>query len=461
MDNKLKKKYGLFMAICMVVGIVIGSGIFFKAQDILVDTGGNMLIGILAWVIGGVVMIVCALIFANFASKYEKVNGIVDYAEAIVGKKYGYFVGWFVSVIYFPSMTAVLAWVSARYTLVLFGSSEITGGLCLSLAGLYLVGVYAMNMLSPKLAGKFHVSSTVIKLVPIIIMIIAGTIVGLFNGQLSDSFSQVGVLKTNSSSIFSAIVAAAFAYEGWIIATSINAELKDSKKNLPIALTIGSIIIMIIYILYFVALAGGASKETLMNEGATSAFINLFGKVGGTILNAFIVVSCLGTLNGLMLASTRCLYSLAIRNRGPKPEALLQIDNATNMPTNSGILAVLFCSFWLFHFYGANLANFPIFGWFNFDSSELPIVTTYAIYIPIFIMFIKKEGKNDKLKNVFLPILGCVCCLFMIFSAVYSHGIVPLLEGLDNGKFNFPILFYLILFGIIMVIGLLLDKKKE
>lgn len=461
MDNKLKKKYGLFMAICMVVGIVIGSGIFFKAQDILIDTGGNMLIGILAWVIGGIVMVVCALIFANFASKYEKVNGIVDYAEAIVGKKYGYFVGWFVSVIYFPSMTAVLAWVSARYTLVLFGSSEITGGLCLALAGLYLAGAYAMNMLSPKLAGKFHVSSTVIKLVPIIIMIVVGSIVGLCNGQLSDSFSQVGVLKTNSSSIFSAIVAAAFAYEGWIIATSINAELKDSKKNLPIALTIGSIIIMVIYILYFIALAGGASKETLMNEGATSAFVNLFGKVGGTILNAFIVVSCLGTLNGLMLASTRCLYSLAVRNKGPKPEILSQVDKTTNMPTNSGILAVLFCSFWLFHFYGANLASSPIFGWFNFDSSELPIVTTYAIYIPIFIMFIKKEGKKDTVKNVLLPILGCVCCLFMIFSAVYSHGVVPLLEGLDNGEFNFPILFYLILFAIIMAIGMLLDKKKE
>ena len=174
LENKLEKKYGLFMAICMVIGIVIGSGIFFKAQDILFDTGGNMLIGVLAFLIGGIVMIVCALTFANFASKYEKVNGIVDYAEAIVGKKYAYFVGWFVSIIYFPAMTSVLAWVSARYTLVLFGSSNITGGLCLALACMYLVMAYALNVLSPKLAGKFHVSSTIIKLVPISIMIVVG-----------------------------------------------------------------------------------------------------------------------------------------------------------------------------------------------------------------------------------------------------------------------------------------------
>ena len=85
MDNKLERKYGLFTAICMVVGIVIGSGVFFKAQVILEKTGGNMPLGILAWLIGGVIMLVCVLTFANMSQKYEKVNGIVDYAEATVG----------------------------------------------------------------------------------------------------------------------------------------------------------------------------------------------------------------------------------------------------------------------------------------------------------------------------------------------------------------------------------------
>ena len=461
MNNKLEKKYGLFMAICMVVGIVIGSGVFFKAQDILVNTGGNMLIGILAWLIGGIVMVICALTFANFASKYEKVNGIVDYSEAIVGKKYGYFVGWFTSVIYFPAMTAVLAWVSARYTLALFGSKEITSGLCMTLAGLYLIASYALNSLSPKLAGKFHISATVVKMIPLVIMIVAGSIVGLVNGTLTDSFTQVSNTSANSDSIFAAIVASAFAYEGWIIATSINAELKDSKKNLPLALVIGTSAIVIVYITYFIALAGGADVTTLMNDGAPQAFINIFGNVGGTILNAFIVISCLGTLNGLMLACTRGLYSLAVRDQGPKPEALSQVDKATNMPTNSGIIAVLVCALWLFHFYGANLVDSPIFGFFNFDSSELPIITTYAVYLPIFIMFIIKEGKKDKIKNIILPVLATICCLFMIFAAVYSHGIIPLKESLKEGSFSCPVLSYLILFAIIMGIGLLLNIKKK
>ena len=89
MDNKLKRKYGLFMAICMVVGIVIGSGVFFKAQTILTKTGGNMPLGILAWAIGGAIMLVCLLTFSFMAQKYELVNGLVDYAEATMGSRYG------------------------------------------------------------------------------------------------------------------------------------------------------------------------------------------------------------------------------------------------------------------------------------------------------------------------------------------------------------------------------------
>ena len=117
MENKLQRKYGLFTAICMVVGIVIGSGVFFKAQNILQKPGIDLTLGIIAWLIGGAIMLVCLLAFSFMGQKYEKVNGLVDYAEATVGPKYGYYMGWFSSTIYYPAMTSVLGWLSARYTL--------------------------------------------------------------------------------------------------------------------------------------------------------------------------------------------------------------------------------------------------------------------------------------------------------------------------------------------------------
>ena len=467
----LEKRYGLFTAICMVVGIVIGSGVFFKAQDVLNHTNGNMWLGILAWIVGGAVMMLCAYTFGNFATRYVKVNGIVDYAEAIVGERYAYLIGWFISTVYFPAMTSVLAWVSARYTLALIygvdSPENFTSGLCMGLGAFYLCLAYVINMISPKIAGKFQIASTVIKLIPLGIMVIVGTIAGLINGNTSNAFAGSATAAVGgATSVFKGIAAAAFAYEGWIIATSINAEIKDAKRNLPRALIVGTALIMIIYVTYFIGLTGGASVETLMTNGALSSFLNLFGNVAGSILNAFIVVSCLGTLNGLMLASTRSLYSVAVRGHGPSPQILSQVDPSTNMPSNSGVLALGICAAWFFYFFAANLNATPAFGLFSFDSSELPIITIYALYIPIFILFIKKEGKKAKgvkaiLRDVVMPALALLASCFMVAVAVLAHGVYPYLEGKANEEFSFPIAFYLIIFAAIMTVGMIFYRKKN
>jgi APA family basic amino acid/polyamine antiporter len=254
----------------MVVGIVIGSGVFFKAEKVLAATGGNLPLGILAWIIGGAIMVVCAYTFSIMATRYEYVNGIVDYAEVSLGKKYGYYIGWFMSTIYYPTLTGALAWVSARYTCVLFGFS-ITGPEALAITRFYLVASYAVNALSPVLAGKFQVTSTTIKLVPLLLMAVVGIIVGLSNGMTVENFTTITKQVSTGNALFTAVVATAFVYEGWIIATSINAELKDSKKNLPKALVIGTLIVIVTYILYYIGLSGAVSNAALMESGEKGA----------------------------------------------------------------------------------------------------------------------------------------------------------------------------------------------
>lgn len=459
--EKLDKKYGLPTAICMVVGTVIGSGLFFKAQNVLVATGGNMPLGIIAWVVTGILMIICALQFAMMATKHEKVSGVVDYAEATCGKGYAYYLAWFLVNIYYPGMTSVLAWVSARYFGVLFGWN-LAGPEVLTLSGFFLIGTYTINVLSPKLAGKVQVSATVIKLIPIVLMAVVGTTVGLVNGTLPQNFTTVvtEVSGGTSAGLFAAIVATAFAYEGWIIATSINAELKDAKKNLPLALVIGSIIVIVAYVFYYIGVAGGATNAVLMEEGSSVAFVSIFGNVGGTLLNICIVISCLGTLNGLMVATTRGMYAIACRDEGPKPDTFKQIDKSTNMVTNSSVWGLFTCSVWLLYFYGANLTS-GWFGLFNFDSSELPIITIYAFYIPIFILWMKKEKELGFVKRFVLPTLAILSCLFMVFAAVYAHGIVPYMNAKANGSFAFPVLFYFIVFAVIMIAGVFFKGKKD
>ena len=460
--QKLEKRYGLPTAVCMVVGTVIGSGVFFKAQDVLVATGGNMPLGIIAWVITGLLMIICSLQFASMATKHANMGGVIDYAEATCGKSFAYYLAWFLTNIYYPGMTSVLAWVSARYFGVLFGWS-LNSPEVLALSGFFLIASYSLNALSPKLAGEFQVSATVIKLIPIALMAVIGTLVGLLNGTLTSNFTNVvsEAVGGTSGGLFAAIVATVFAYEGWIVATSINAELKNPKKTLPIALIIGSLIVVCAYVFYYIGVAGGATNQVLIKEGATTAFSNIFGTVGGTILNICIVVSCLGTLNGLMVAVTRGMYSIACRNEGPKQDMFKQIDGSTNMVTNSSVWGLLVCAAWLVFFYGANLTEKGWFGYFNFDSSELPIITIYAFYIPIFISWMIKSKELGFVKRFLIPSFATLACFFMIFAAVYAHGITPFLTAKENGAFSFPVLFYFIVFAAVMLIGALVKNPKK
>ena len=460
--DKLQNRYGLLTAICMVVGIVIGSGVFFKAQTILQKTGGNMPLGILAWIIGGVIMLTCLLAFSVMAQKFEKVNGIVDYAEACVGSKYAYYVGWFLTIIYYPCLTSVLSWLSARYTLVFItsiapdfpllglgaaaGAETVLGPECMALAMFYMCCAYAVNALSPKLAGKLQVSTTIIKLIPLFLMAVVGIIVGLANGTLANNFNTLADVGTTSTNpLFASVCATAFAYEGWIIATSINAELKDAKKNLPRALVIGAIIIIATYIFYYVGVAGGATNQELIDSGATVAFINVFGNVLGNILNLFIAISCIGTMNGLMLGCVRGLYSIAVRGRGPAPHVFSQIDKETNMPHNSAIVGLLLCGFWGLYFFLANLAG-TWSGPFVFDSSELPIITIYMLYLPIFIMWIKKATDENAMRRYVTPILAICGSLFMIYASIMGHGIACF--------------WYLIVFAAVMAVGFAFSKEK-
>ena len=463
MSNQLNKKYGLLTAICTVVGTVIGSGVFFKAEKILTETGGNLPIGILAWILGGLIMVICAYAFSILATKYEKVSGIVDYAEALVGKKYAYFMGWFLALLYYPTLTSVLAWVSARYLCVLIGW-DITGPQCMTISGTLLVTIFALNTLAPKLAGKFQVSATFIKLIPLFLMAIVGTIKGLSNGLLIENFTTiVNEDISTASGLFKAVVATAFAYEGWICATSINAELKDAKKNLPKALVIGTLIIVGVYITYYIGLAGGIKNEVIMaggEAGAKIAFSAVFSKFAGTLLFVFVVISCLGTLNGLTLGCSRAFHAIAARDVGPKPEILKQVDPATNMPSNSSMTGLFISALWLLFFYGSQLGE-PWFGPFSFDSSELPIITTYAMYLPIFVnMFIK--GKDlGVVKGKIAPVLAIIGSIFMVIAAIFAHGVYPYEAAKANGTFSLPVLFYLITYVAIMAVGVIFMKSKK
>ena len=121
---------------------------------------------------------------------------------------------------------------------------------------------------------------------------------------------------------------------------------------------------------------------------------------------------------------------------------------------------LLVSAFWLLFFYGSQLGE-PWFGPFSFDSSELPIITTYAMYIPIFISMMFKEKGLGVVKGKIAPVLAIIGSIFMVVAAIFAHGIYPYQAAQANGTFSLPVLFYLITYVVIMAIGAIFMKSKK
>ena len=282
-------------------------------------------------------------------------------------------------------------------------------------------------------------------------MAIVGTVIGIANGQtLANLTADTSAMTSTSGGFFGAVVAFAFAYEGWIIATCINAELHNAKKNLPRALIIGTTIVIAVYITYFIGIASVLSTEEIMSAGDNLpkiAFTALFGnEIFGTIAYVFIIISCLGTMNGVMLAACRGLYSLAARNQGPAPKKLVKLHDKWNMPVTSSLIGFAISAVWMLQWeFGLIRGQLPTI--ISFENDELPIITLYAFYIPIFIrMMIKSKGMHP-IKRFVFPSLSICACLFMIFCAFRAY---------QEQAF-----YYLLVFASIMLIGFMFKRDKN
>ena len=147
MKQEKTRKFGLLMSIAMIIGIVIGSGIFFKADDILIQTNGNVMMGCLVLLLGALGIIFGGITISEWAKLTDDAGGLIAYAEKAFGRLFAFLLGWFQSTVYFPALVAIVAFVAANYTLALFpflGSAKY-GVWLMTLV--YLMAIYAMNLL--------------------------------------------------------------------------------------------------------------------------------------------------------------------------------------------------------------------------------------------------------------------------------------------------------------------------
>lgn len=409
-----KNEYGMFTAIAMIVGIVIGSGIFFKSDNILVATGGSIALGVLVFCIAAIAIIFGSLTISQLASRSSQSGGLIAYAEENYNKSLACAFGWFQTFLYFPTSLAIVSWVSGMYICMLFGV-EGTLEIQMLIGFAIMVFIFTINSLSAKLGGLFQNAATIIKLIPLVLIAIAGLI---FGDASSISLSDISSMQ--SVGWIAAISPIAFSFDGWIVATSIGHEIKDSKRNLPKALIIAPIFILAIYIVYFVGISIYIGPETVMALGDAHVDLaanNLLGPWGAKIILVFIIVSIMGTANGLTLGMIRLPHSLAKRNMFPNSEFVSKVNEKVLMPVNSALVAFLIFLVWyVIHYITTKFGLLP-----NSDISEIAITMSYALYMILYfkVLELGRKGEITGLWTAKInPILAIIGSLIILFGGM-------------------------------------------
>ncbi|MDU6360993.1 MAG: amino acid permease [Clostridiales bacterium] len=383
-----KTEYGLFTTIGMIVGIVIGSGIFFRSDNILIATGGSISLGILVFCLAAISIIFGSLTISELATRSTKTGGIIAYAEDTCNNYIACAFGWFHTFLYYPTLICVVSWVIGIYSSLLFGI-EATLITQVLIGFVIMCILFICNILSAKLGGYFQNLATVIKLLPLFIIGIAGIVAG---DPTHITPSQAPVVE--SAGWIAAITPIAFAFDGWIIATSLGHEIKDAKKNLKIALIFAPLFILVIYLLYFVGISMYVGPETVMSMGdahVDAAALKLLGPLGSKVILTFVIISVMGTVNGLIMGLLRLPYSLSLRGMFPRSEQISKTREGLSFSLSGALVAFILCVFWMFIHYFTQKYNILQ----NSDVSEIAITINYVLYIILYLKVFQMGQKGE------------------------------------------------------------------
>ncbi|WOO87912.1 APC family permease [Mollicutes bacterium LVI A0039] len=418
-----KQSYNFATAISMVVGVVIGSGIFFKADDILIAVNGNVMLGVIGFLVVGLGVLFGALAISYYSFKDKEHTGIIGYSRMALGSKFAFVVGWFTMLGYFPTFVVVLATVGAIYMSVLL---NIDSKLFISIAtAILLASSLIINYKYPKVGGKLQVVFTVAKIIPLIIIGLIGT---LFFTDAA-SIETVATNTLTGGKPFSALIAIAFAFDGWIVTTNISSELQDSEKNLPRALALGSVAIVAIYCLYFFGVTQIVGPEEIvrLGDGYTEVAAQaVLGPIGGKIITMFVIISVYGGLNGMTLAFLRIPRTMI-------ETGLMKNIYGNDQEKSSHNMFLLCTAAIVFYFIFQQLLNYElIFTKLSvpFDLSNLPIIINYIFYIVLFIIVnrvTKQETTAKRLYYLFISLIATITAVVIIMGTVQVNGLLYIL----------------------------------
>ena len=427
MPEQLPKRIGFYSATSIVIGSIIGAGVFMKPSSMAAELGSPIWLA-LVWVIAGVFSLFGALIFAELGALMPLTGGVYVYFRKMFGDFIAFLYGWAAFSVINTAAVAAMSFVCAEYASHLinvpqFNTETINSitfnvpfiGRILPLenfgvkiiAILIVISLTALNYRSVNAGNRFQVLATAIK-----IFVMAALVFGIFfsgNGEFANFYTAENTKSGTAliSSIVIAMTGAFFAYDGWINATFIAGEIKDPKKNVPRSLFTGVMTCIIIYVLINQAYLYVMPVEEIASSSlvASDAINKAWGRQGGNLIAALIVICTFGAINGNIMATSRVTYAMG-KDRSFLPWAGKEHKKFVT-PGNA---------LWL---HGIWTCLFIITGSFNMLADMFVFITWVAYLagaVGLMMLRRKMKGMTAEYKVWGYPI---VPVLFILFSAFY------------------------------------------
>jgi APA family basic amino acid/polyamine antiporter len=320
--SELKRDLGVWGAASIVVGTVIGSGIFLVPKSMVLNVGSAEMV-IFVFLFGGLLSLAGALTYAELSAAMPEAGGEYVYLREAYGPFFAFLYGWTQMWVaksgsiatlatafftYLANFFPVLESVVTEFTLPLLGLLTIKTG------QIFAMGVIAflawLNYFGVRVGGNVQVGVTIVKVGLIVLLIVVGL---TFPGGNTTNFTSHIPAAGGVAGFFAALVAALWAYDGWNNVSMVSSEVKNPQRNLPLALVFGTLAVMGIYILanlayFFVLPAAGVAAS---DRVAAEMMRQVWGSAGANAVSIAAMISIFAALNGSILTGARVPYAMA------------------------------------------------------------------------------------------------------------------------------------------------------
>lgn len=406
-NNELRRSLGFGSAISIVIGTIIGSGIFFKQASIL-DSAGSSTMAIAAWIFGGVITLTAGLTIAEIGAQMPYTGGLYVYVENLYGRICGFLAGWMQVIVYGPAIIASVAGFMSIMITNLFG---IDAKWRIPVALITIIAIGLMNFLENNVAAAFSVITTIGKMIPIAAIIIFG----LFWGHQDALGQTVSEVNRSTGGFGVAVLATLFGYDGWILIANLGGEMKNPQKLLPKAIILGISSVLVIYTLITIGIFRFIPANMIhsLGENTTSYLATkAFGEIGGKLLSIGIIISMMGTLNGKIITFPRIIYAMARRGDLPFSRLLSYVTPKGKSPIIATVFIIILATIMMLFFDPDHL-------------SDLCVFTIYCFYLMTFfgIFILRKKNNKRPFSTPLYPLVPIVAIaggLFVLISELFN-----------------------------------------